>query len=291
MAEAARPWVRLDNAAKIFPSVTSDRLTHLFRLSVRLDSPVKPELLKKALHGVLPRFPSFRFRLKAGFFWYSLVEDSALPEVFPESMSPCLPFRKRVRGLFRVRWFGRRIAVEFSHALTDGVGAMTFLRAFVAEYLHQDGTGSDDPEDIRRVRGIPDATEGLDDFQTLYDASFPRYQTWDRAFQVPSSLLPRGRYAVLTGHLPLEATLTLARNKRASLTEKEASSVAMAMSQAQARPTPPPSAAPWMRASVGFGQLAMRQSMAAKRRASSRFHSSEAVLARCIHCRSAPALK
>ncbi len=77
----------------------------------------------------------------------------------------------------------------------------------------------------------------------------------------------------------------------ASLTEKRALSAAMAMSHAQARPTPPPSAAPCTRATVGFGQASMRASIAAKRRASSRFHSCDAVLARCIHCRSAPALK
>ena len=77
----------------------------------------------------------------------------------------------------------------------------------------------------------------------------------------------------------------------ASLTEKLALSAATATSQAQARPTPPPSAAPWMRATTGLGLEAMRHSMPAKQRASCRFHSREAVLARCIHCRSAPALK
>ena len=79
--------------------------------------------------------------------------------------------------------------------------------------------------------------------------------------------------------------------KRASLTEKAALSAAMAMSQAQHRPTPPPKAAPWIRATVGLGQLWMRASMAAKRRASARFHSWLAVLERCIHFKSAPALK
>ncbi len=77
----------------------------------------------------------------------------------------------------------------------------------------------------------------------------------------------------------------------ASLTEKLALSAATAMSQAQVRPTPPPSAAPCTRATVGLGSAAMRASMPAKRRASCRFQSSLARLARCIHCRSAPALK
>ena len=77
----------------------------------------------------------------------------------------------------------------------------------------------------------------------------------------------------------------------ASLTEKLALSAAMAMSHAHASPTPPPSAAPCTRATVGFGQASMRASIPANLRASATFHSTVAVLARCIHCRSAPALK
>jgi len=214
-----RPWVRLDNAAKIFPSATSDRLTHLFRLSVRLDSPVEPEPLTRALHAVLPRFPSFQFRLKAGFFWYSLVEDLSLPPVFPESTSPCLRFRKKTRNLFRVRWFRRRLAVEFSHALTDGIGAATFLRALTAEYLHLTGSPDDDPEDLRRVRTLPDPAEGSDDFQGLYDPTLPRYETWDRAYQHPGLMVPKGFYAVTTGRLPLQSVLTLAKDRGSTLTE------------------------------------------------------------------------
>ena len=172
-----RPWVRLDTAAIIFPSVASDRLAHLFRLSVRLDAPVRPAVLTEALHAVLPRFPSFRFRLKAGFFWYSLVEDDALPGVFPESTSPCLPFGNAAPALIRVRWFGRRPAVEYSHALTDGVAALTFQKALTAEYLSREGVDCDDPEDLRRARTAPDPAEASDDFQSLYDPSFPGYET------------------------------------------------------------------------------------------------------------------
>ena len=37
--------------------------------------------------------------------------------------------------MFRVRIYGRRIAVEFFHALTDGTGGMCFLKTLTAEYL------------------------------------------------------------------------------------------------------------------------------------------------------------
>jgi len=214
-------WQRLDNAAKIFPSVTSDRLTHLFRLAVRLDQPVNSALLRGALHAVLPRFPSFRVRLEPGFFWYTLVEEPGLPEVYPETASPVQSFRRRSRGphLFRVRWFGRRLAVEFSHVLTDGAGGMTFLRALVAEYLSQTGVRGEDAEDVRRTNVHPDAAEAADDFQSLYDPSFPRYETWDKAYQPPYPLLPKGNYAVTTGRISVQAILATAKGRGATLTE------------------------------------------------------------------------
>jgi len=214
-------WQRLDNAAKIFPSVRSARLTHLFRLAVRLQAPVRRGPLAEAIEAVLPRFPSFQVRLRAGFFWHSLVEEATCPDPVPDTTSPCQPFRRGRRGrhLFRVRWFGRRIAVEYSHVLTDGMGGLTFLRSLTAEYLAQVGLGEGDPEGLRRRGAAPNPAEGADDFQTLYDPAFPRFETWDRAFRLPGNLLPKGRYAVTTGRLPLDATLALAKARGATLTE------------------------------------------------------------------------
>jgi len=230
-SRAPRPWLRLDNAAKLFPSVTSDRLTNLFRLAVRLEEEVRPDDLAQALRAVAPRFPSFQFRLKAGFFWYSLVEDSTPPEVFPESSSPCLPFRTKARGLFRVRWFGRRLAVEFSHSLTDGVGALVFLRALTAEYLWRRGVECVDPDDLRRVGRPPEPAEAVDDFQRLSDPRFPKYQTWDRAFQLRGTLLAKGGYAVTTGRIPLGAALAEAKMRQATLTEFLAATLLAALQE------------------------------------------------------------
>lgn len=227
-------WQRLDNAAKIFPSVTGSRLTHLFRLAVRLDRAVDPARLSAALEAVFPRFPSFRVRLKAGFFWYSLVEEPTLPRPFPDSTSPLLPFRRSARGphLIRVRWFGHRLAVEFSHTLTDGVGALAFLKALTAEYLVLSGVPSPDPDDLRRSRGGQDPSEADDDFQTLYDAAFPRYETWDKAFLPPWPLLPKGQYAVTTGRLDASAALSLAKSRGATLTEYLAATLLAAFQDA-----------------------------------------------------------
>jgi hypothetical protein len=220
------PWQRLDNAAKIFPSTTSDRLTNLFRLSVDLRQPVDPDQLTRAAQAVHGRFPSFQYRLRPGAFWYSLVHDGAPPPVVPDSSSPCMPLARNNGALVRVRWFGTRLAVEFSHSLTDGVGGLVYLRALVAAY-HGLADGNADPG------------AASDDFQTLYDPTFPGYETWDKAFLPSAPLLPQGRYAVTTGRLDADAVLAQARAGGATLTEYLAATLLAAFQDTfEALPSP-----------------------------------------------------
>lgn len=59
MEAAPNGWMKLDNSAKIYPAVTSRRWAAVFRVSVNLTVPVKPELLQQALEDTARRIPSF----------------------------------------------------------------------------------------------------------------------------------------------------------------------------------------------------------------------------------------
>lgn len=84
ITEAAREqftdaeWVKLDNAALIFPSTTRADKNNLFRVSVLLKEKVEPLILQKALNFLVPRFPAVTSAVKRGFFWYYL-EPSTHP--------------------------------------------------------------------------------------------------------------------------------------------------------------------------------------------------------------------
>ena len=67
-----KKWFKLDNAAKVFPSVTSKRRSNLFRLSFNLKEEIDPDALRQALVYTLNRFPSMKVKMKKGFFWYYL---------------------------------------------------------------------------------------------------------------------------------------------------------------------------------------------------------------------------
>ena len=132
-------WMRLDNAAKIYPAARRKNWSNVFRQSVTLIDDVDTDVLKSALDITVKRFPSIAARLRKGAFWYYLQQVEAAPEIREEYSYPLTYMSKNEmrKCAFRVIVFRNRIAVEFFHSLTDGTGALIFLKSLAAEYLEQ----------------------------------------------------------------------------------------------------------------------------------------------------------
>ncbi len=132
-------WLRLDNAAKIYPAARKRNWSNVFRLSVTLASDVDIPVLRSALAVTVKRFPSIAARLRKGAFWYYLEEVESPPEICEEYCYPLVFMDKEEtrRCAFRVIVYKNRIAVEFFHSLTDGTGGLIFLKNLTAEYLEQ----------------------------------------------------------------------------------------------------------------------------------------------------------
>ncbi|MBQ9942632.1 MAG: hypothetical protein IJP03_06475 [Christensenellaceae bacterium] len=130
-------WLKLDNAAKIYPASRTRRWTALFRLSAELDQPVDRTVLEKALMRVTRRMPGFALKLRRGFFWYYLEHLDGFPALQDDVANPCvrMDLKENDGFMFRVRVHHCRIAVEFFHVLSDGAGGFVFLKTLVAEYL------------------------------------------------------------------------------------------------------------------------------------------------------------
>ena len=151
----SKNWMRLDNAALIFPAIKQKRWVNVFRVSATLRETVDAETLQQAVRDLKPRFPSMYVRLRKGLFWYYLEEISAPPAVREDYAFPMAHMgEKELRTCcLRVMYFENRIAVEFFHSLTDGTGGMIFLQTLTARYLS-----------LRHGIGIP-AEEGVLDWQ------------------------------------------------------------------------------------------------------------------------------
>lgn len=136
-AERKQQWMRLDNAAKIYPAALRKKWSNVFRLSATLSEPVDRDVLRAALDVTLRRFPSIGVRLRKGIFWFYLERVPGVPEITEEQSYPLvhMSYASIRECAFRVVVYKNRIAVELFHALTDGTGGMIFLKTLLAEYL------------------------------------------------------------------------------------------------------------------------------------------------------------
>lgn len=130
-------WRKLDNTAKLFAAVAGEDLSNVFRLSVSLKAEVKPHLLAQALERTLPEFENFRVKLRKGFFWNYFETNNRKPLIEKEETYPCkfIDPHESHRFPFRVSYFGKRINFEVFHGLTDGLGALNFLKRLTEHYL------------------------------------------------------------------------------------------------------------------------------------------------------------
>jgi hypothetical protein len=131
-------WLRLDNAAKIYPAVKNKELTSVLRVGVYLKERIKVRQFLEAIYAIEERFPYYKVKLKAGFFWYYLEPQQSPLRVEPDRKMPCRAFDKG-ELMFRVLAEKNKMSVEFSHILTDGTGAMEFLKTLLLIYFGKCG--------------------------------------------------------------------------------------------------------------------------------------------------------
>jgi len=215
-------WYVLDNAAAFMPALTDRTATLVFRVSATLTERIKLPALQEALTNLAPRFPYYRVELRHGFFWYYLEPLlDRVPEPSADSKFPCLNMRVRRRGrfLFRVRAYRSRIAVEFCHVLTDGYGALVYLKAIIAEYLHLLGLDLSGVQGVFRPDELPAPEESEDAFKRYFKQDIPFPGVARKAFHLHSLPLFPGQYRVTTGIMPLGPLLSLAKARGATLTE------------------------------------------------------------------------
>ena len=125
-------WMRLDNAAKIYPAAKRRELDELFPPVRHADGSRSIwSVLRAALDVTVRRFPSIAVRLRRGVFWYYLEQITKAPRHRggQELSARPRPVRRCAQSARSACWFiSRRIAVEFFHAVTDGTGGLIFLK-------------------------------------------------------------------------------------------------------------------------------------------------------------------
>ena len=74
-------WLRLDNAAKIYPAARNQNWSNVFRMSATMSEEVDRAVLQSALDVTVRRFPSIAARLRRGLFWFYLQQVDEAPKI------------------------------------------------------------------------------------------------------------------------------------------------------------------------------------------------------------------
>ena len=233
-------WMRLDNAAKIYPAAKRRNWNNFFRLSATLTEPVDTEVLRRALDVTVRRFPSIAVRLRRGAFWYYLEEIPKAPPIQAEKSCPLAhaPFYEVRQCAFRVLVYHERIAVEFFHALTDGTGALVFLKSLLAEYLSQKyGLVIPAEKGVLGRLEEPSAEEVEDSFARYAgDVKLSRREA--TAYHLSGTPEPDGYKDIVTMMIPADKLRDCARGFGISVTELLCAAMMQAILDIQEKDVP-----------------------------------------------------
>lgn len=239
MSKTPLRWLKLDNAAKIYPAARRQNWSNVYRLSVTLTEPVDAAALQSALDATIPRFPSIAARLRRGLFWYYLQQLEHAPPIREEYSFPLTRMsRDEIRQCaFRVIVYQNRIALELFHSLTDGSGALVFLKSLLAEYLFQKYGVIATGEGILDRNAPPDPRE-LEDSFPKYAGKLTASRKENTAWELPGTPEENGFQHVTCFELPVGDVLAKAHEYGVSLTAFLCAVMLQALQTLQAEKVP-----------------------------------------------------
>ncbi len=210
-------WRRLDNTGKLFPLVSSESLSNVFRIAVTLKEEIDQDILQQALEDILPMFESFRVRLRRGLFWYYFETNHRVIKVEKEDTYPCQFISNKISPyyLFRVSYYGTRINVEIYHALSDGLGAVNFAKLLACRYLqikHQ----IDAPEIFREANVNAEEEDG---YLKYYKEVKKQSYSSEKAYQLEGHKLGFRVENIIHGSIPLRELKPVSKSYGVSITK------------------------------------------------------------------------
>ncbi|MBQ7136511.1 MAG: hypothetical protein IJO43_00860 [Bacilli bacterium] len=213
MSNNDKKWYKLDNAGKIFPPTATRGDSKVFRFACELYEDVDKEILQAALDKTIEEYPLFLSTLQKGLFWYYLETTSIKPKVREEDIALCDKMDDDL--LFRVSYYKKRINLEVHHALTDGTGALSFLKTLVTNYLSSKYS-------IKENFVIDDSSiyeKEADSFEKYYKKSTKlKLPKDEKAYTLKGRKHLEDRLQVIEGIVSTRDVLTLAKSHNTTVT-------------------------------------------------------------------------
>lgn len=214
-------WDKLDNTAHLFPVIAGEQMSNVYRISVTLQEDIEKETLQQALDMVLPKFDLFNVRLRQGIFWYYFEENlKKAPKVMEEETYPCryIVQNKNRSYLFRVTYYKKRINLEVFHVLTDGMGALNFLKELTYQYLRlahpklREAIGGD-------ALCSDTSLNREDSFLKNYKKSHQKGYKTEKAFLLKGEKFKSPEFGVIHGYFNIPQLKAVCKSKGVSINE------------------------------------------------------------------------
>ncbi len=214
-------WFKLDNSAKIFPSVSNSAETNTFRVTATLTEEVDVEHLQEAVDIILERYPMFKVKLKKGIFW-AYFDYNAKPfkvqEMTHQVCGEIIPIENN-GYLFKVLYRHKDIAIEMFHSLADGGGVMQLLKSLVYEYLLLEGKNVTPDNIIATKNDKPEFEEYEDANVKYYNKKNRKHIPEEKAYRIKGTYLDDDQTGLISGILNTKQMLELARKNEMTVTE------------------------------------------------------------------------
>ena len=211
-------WYPLDNAAKIYPAITTSELTSVYRITANLKQKINIKFLFKAVRTIESRFPYYKVHVKKGFFWYYFESAEFPTSIETISKTPCRKFRMNGH-LFRILVGDNKLSLEFSHMLADGGGTFEYFKTLLVHYFELTGVVMPDDFSYMKVDEEPDSEEFEDAYNRYFQEDVPALEKRPRAFHLPFTLRTKPRFEVLYAIVSTSEVKAKAKERGVSITE------------------------------------------------------------------------
>lgn len=216
-----KDWLKLDNAAKVFPAQNTKTWSNIIRYSINLTVEINKDILAQALKDILPRFPSFRVKIKRGFFWYYFEYNDKIPVILEDTRNQCVPIKYSESNgfLFKIFYYKNRLSIEAFHALTDGYGCEVFLNTLAAQYLRLLGHKISPCGSVFDITEKPKKEELEDSFLKNATKGAKASRSKPNVYHRKGEKLPAFCSHVILGYMPVDKIKELCKKYNCTITE------------------------------------------------------------------------
>lgn len=159
----------LDLSARFYPVISTKKAQSLYCMAAILKDEVNSALLEEAANQIMDRFPTYKVRLRKGYSWHFFEENTEKVKIFEIDNVMLRPIDPNVTNgyLFRISCGSNKVKLDMFHALTDGNGAMLFLKTLLMRYRELQGVVFSEGEGID-IMQTPHPEEIEDSFTQNY---------------------------------------------------------------------------------------------------------------------------